>query len=188
VNVNILNYLPENRNNEEIGDSKWDLIHVSNVDDKIIKKLLDKLSVGVSEDFFISFESLLKIGERAKLQILSYLQEHKLDSFIREVLFIILQFIDGGDIDFPLIVRLYSPDFTVRAKTIFEIMDREQNNYFKFIIPLIEDPDDSVRFAVLKYFISQDLLTNPIIRNKLKARISKELNPIITEKIREIID
>lgn len=186
--MNFLDYLPENRKNEEFGDSNWDFIEVSNVNDKIIKVLLDKLSLGVSEDFFISFESLIKIGKKAKSQILSFIQTQNPNSFIRDLLYLILQYINEGDIDTPLIFHLYHPDFVIRAKSIKEIMDMEKDNYFKYIIPLIDDPDDSVRFQVLKYFISQELIPNPIIKNQLRKRLNKELNPIIINKIKEILN
>jgi hypothetical protein len=67
-------------------------------------------------------------------------------------------------------------------------MEMEQDNYFKYILPLIDDPDDSVRFQVLKYLISQELIQNPIIENQLRERLKKELNPIIINKIKEILN
>lgn len=186
--MKLLDYLPENRKNEEFGDSNWDFIEVSNVNDKIIKILLDKLSLGISEDFFISFESLMKIGKKAKSQILSFIKTQNPNSFIRDLLYLILQYINEGDIDTPLIFQLYHPDFVKRAKSIKDIMEMEKDNYFKYIIPLIDDPDDSVRFRVLKYLISQELIQNPIIENQLKERLKKELNPIIINKIKEILN
>lgn len=185
--MNILNYLPKNRNDEEVGVSNWDFIEISHVDDKIIKKLLDKLVLGISEDFFISFESIIKIGKKAKSEILGFIRRNKLDSFIRELLFLIIQYIDEGNIDTPLIFRLYHPDFVIRAKTIMEIMEMEENSYFKFIMPLIEDPDDSVRYAVLKFLISQNSKNNPLVFSSLKAHLKKELNPIIKTKIEEFL-
>ena len=40
----------------------WDVIEVSKVNDEIIKRLLNYLKSDISENFFISFESLLKLG------------------------------------------------------------------------------------------------------------------------------
>ena len=56
---------------KNLGDDKhfaesnnYDIIEVSKVNDKIIKKLLDYLKYDISDSFFISFESLLKLGNK----------------------------------------------------------------------------------------------------------------------------
>ena len=41
----ILNYIPNNENQEEINSTCWDIIEVSKVDDIIIKRLIKKLDL-----------------------------------------------------------------------------------------------------------------------------------------------
>ena len=57
-----MKYLGDDINNTD--NPNWDVIEVSKVNDKIIMKLLNYLKYDVSEKFFISFESLLKLGNR----------------------------------------------------------------------------------------------------------------------------
>ncbi|MFW9950220.1 MAG: hypothetical protein ACFFKA_08855, partial [Candidatus Thorarchaeota archaeon] len=56
--------------------------------------------------------------------------------------------------------------------------------YLKFLLPLLDDPDDSVRWSVIK-FLSQHI-ENPIIYSELKKHLNKELNPIISENLKEV--
>ncbi|KKL14318.1 hypothetical protein LCGC14_2516860, partial [marine sediment metagenome] len=54
---------------EEEESTNWDVIEISKVSDKNIRILIDNLKLDkaeLSDDFFISFESLLKIGNRAE--------------------------------------------------------------------------------------------------------------------------
>ncbi|MFX1287504.1 MAG: hypothetical protein ACFFFY_02945, partial [Promethearchaeota archaeon] len=65
----------------------------------------------------------------------------------------------------------------------------KQNNdvrYLKFLLPLLDDPDDSVRWSVIKY-LSQHI-DNPIIYSELKKHLNKELNPIILENLKEVFE
>ncbi|MFW9878964.1 MAG: hypothetical protein ACFFG0_38285, partial [Candidatus Thorarchaeota archaeon] len=69
-----MSYLRDNKIWEEEEDVQWDVIEISKVDDKIIRYLLDNLNLeksDLSDSFFISFESLLKIGKKAE-KILDY--------------------------------------------------------------------------------------------------------------------
>ena len=60
--------------------------------------------------------------------------------------------------------------------------------YMKFIIPLIEDPDDSVRWAAINYLINDKAnIKNPKAFQKLESRITVESNPIIRNKLVDIV-
>jgi len=181
-----VNYLPNNRKHKELDNSNWDIIEISKIDDKIIKKILNRLSLGISDDFFICFESLIKIGKKAKSAILSFIQENEIDSFIKDVLYYILRMIDKNQSYPSTLLKLYHPDFVVRARTIMEIEDSGKKEYLKYLIPLINDPDDSVRWALINLFISLELTENPIVKSKLQNHLNNELNPIISKKIKEI--
>ncbi len=182
------NSFTDKGNQEDLYDSSWQLIDISNVDDKIIKRLLYKLSLGISDDFFLSFESLIKIGKKAQKEILSFIKADSLDPFIKEILFFLLRLIDKEDIQYPLLMRLYNPDFIIRARTIMEIDERKRKKYFKYIIPLIDDPDDSVRWASLQLLISHDLIKkNPLIKEHLEEHLKTEKNQVIRDKIKELV-
>lgn len=175
-------------NQEDLYDSNWQLINISNVDDKIIKRLLNKLNFGICDDFFLSFESLVKIGEKAQKEIVSFMKSNDLDPFINEILIFLLNLINEEKVQKPLLIRLFNPDFITRAKTIMEIDERGKEDYFKYIIPLIEDPDDSVRWAVIQLLISHNLIQkNPIVEEHLREHMKSEKNEVIKEKIRELV-
>ena len=73
-----MSYLRDNKVWEEEEDLNWDVIEISKVDDKIIRYLLDNLKLDksdLSENFFIAFESLLKIGSKARNVFYSYIKE-----------------------------------------------------------------------------------------------------------------
>ncbi len=68
-------------------------------------------------------------------------------------------------------------------------MKIKQNNdtrYLKFLLPLLDDPDDSVRWSVIKFLVKHK--NNPIIFNELKNHLNKELNPIINSNLKEIFE
>lgn len=175
-------------NQEDLYDSNWQLINISNVDDKIIKRLLNKLSFGISDDFFLSFESLVKIGERAQKEIVSYMKSNDLDPFINEILIFLLNLNNEEEVQKPLLIRLFNPDFIMRAKTIMEIDDRGKEDYFKYVIPLIDDPDDSVRWAVIQLLTSHNLIQkNPVVEEHLREHMESEKNEVIKEKIKELV-
>ncbi|MBD3215733.1 MAG: hypothetical protein GF311_24185 [Candidatus Lokiarchaeota archaeon] len=182
-----MNYLPNNRNHAELDNPNWDIIEISKIDDKIIKKLLNKLSLGISDDFFICFESLMKIGEKAKPVIISHIKKNQIDHFVRDVLYFILNTIKNNNASPPLLPKLYNPDFIMRARTIMEIEESRKVDYLKFLLPLINDPDDSVRWALIKLLHSLELVNNPMVKTELEAHLSKEKNPIIIKKIKEMI-
>ena len=68
-------------------------------------------------------------------------------------------------------------------------MKIKQNNdtrYLKFLLPLLDDPDDSVRWSVIKFLAKHK--NNLIIFNELKNHLNKELNPIIYSNLKEIFE
>lgn len=182
-----VNYLPNNRSHTELDNPNWDVMEISKIDDEIIKKILDKLCSGISDDFFLCFESLIKIGDKAKSVIISFIQYNEVKPFIKDVLYLILNIIEKRQIDHALLLKLYHPDFVIRARTIMEIENSGKANYLKFMIPLIEDPDDSVRWALIKFLVSLKLINNPMVKDKLEDHLRDEKNPIIVKKIKEIL-
>ncbi|MBY8982779.1 MAG: HEAT repeat domain-containing protein [Candidatus Lokiarchaeota archaeon] len=183
-----MNYISNSRNQEDINSTCWDIIEVSKVNDIIIKNLIDKLNLGICDDFFISFESLIKLGKRAKSGIISYIENNGLDSFIKNVLVYILYYINHEEFDLPLVISLYHTDFIIRAKTIMRIEEDGIEPYLNFILPLINDPDDSVRWAVIKLLVTNNLIKNPLVREHLKDHLKQELNPIIKKNIMTFLD
>ena len=49
-------------------DINWDVIEISKVNNKIIKKLIKNIKQEISETFFISFESLIKISWKKNIK------------------------------------------------------------------------------------------------------------------------
>ena len=158
-----MNYLRDNKSWNEIEEENlnWETIKISKVNDKIIEMLLNNLKLDLSDDFFISFESLLKLGEKIESQIISILSEmDEIRDFKKHLFKFILDFIQNKKNNYYLVPQLFNPDFIVRARTIMKIESlNETQKYFKFILPLLSDPDDSVRYSALKTIKS--LLSDP---------------------------
>lgn len=176
-----MNYLGDNNNYDD--DGYWDIIEVSKVDDKIIKNLLNHLKDKISENFFISLESLLKIArkipESEVNNIINELDES--DLFKLEIFKFILSYIKEEVIEYHLLPQLYSPDFIMRAKIIMKIKEYDDKKYVKFLIPLLNDPDDSVRWSVIDYLCMHK--DDQIIYKNLKNHMKYELNSIILENL-----
>lgn len=168
--------------------NNWDVIEVSKVNDKIIRKLLNYLKYDISENFFISFESLLKLGNKvpeATIQnIINDLDQTH--SFKKDLFQFILKFVKNGTVEFHLLPQIYSPDFIVRARAVMKIKQNNDTRYLKFLLPLLDDPDDSVRWSVIKFLAKHK--NNPIIFNELKNHLNKELNPIIYENLKVLFE
>ncbi len=168
--------------------NNWDVVEVSKVNDKIIRKLLDYLKYDISDKFFISFESLLKLGnkipETTIKNIISELEQAH--NFKKELFQFILNFIKDDTVEYHLLPQIYSPDFIVRARAVMKIKENNDVRYLKFLLPLLDDPDDSVRWSAIK-FLSQHI-DNPIIHYELKKHLNKELNPIISENLKEVFE
>ena len=177
----IVNYLGDNNNYDD--DGYWDIIEVSKVDDKIIKSLLNHLKDNISENFFISFESLLKVARKIpELEIKNIINGlDESDLFKLEIFKFILSYIKEEIIEYHLLPQLYSPDFIMRAKIIMKIKEYDDKKYIKFLIPLLNDPDDSVRWSVIDYLSMHK--DDKIIYDNLKNHMNYELNPIILENL-----
>ncbi|MFW9952220.1 MAG: HEAT repeat domain-containing protein, partial [Candidatus Thorarchaeota archaeon] len=179
--VNVSNF-KENYQFKEIDE--WDVIKISQVNDKIIKRLLYYLKSDISENFFISFESLLKLGNKVpETMIKNILNElNKTDDFKRELFEFILNFTQESTVEYHLLPELYNPDFIVRARAIMKIEVNNDVKYLKFLLPLLDDPDDSVRYKAIKFLVIHK--ENPIIFKHLKDHLEKELNPIIFDTLK----
>lgn len=184
-----MSYLRDNKIWEEEEDLNWDVIEISKVDDKIIRILLDEMKLEsdlISDNFFIAFESLLKIGKKAENAIDQYILEtSKIHNFKLDVFNYLLNFIKDNNLEYLLVPQLYHPEFTTRARTIFKIQQKGDIKYLKFILPLLNDPDDSVRWAVIRFLETYGLVKNPIVFKELKKFVESESNPVIREKLRE---
>jgi len=169
-------------------NDNWDVIEISKVNDKIIKRLLNYLKSEISENFFISFESLLKLGKKIpKTTINNILDElDKSDDFKKEIFKFILDFTQNSTVEYHLLPQLYNPDFILRARAIMKIEVNNDKRYIKFLLPLLEDPDDSVRYKTMK-FLSK-FKDNSTIYKHLKAHLDKELNPIIFNTLKEKLE
>lgn len=144
--------------------------------------------MGLSEDFFISLESLCTLGKRAKSAIETQYNHMDDDHIFRKEIFnFLLNYIDDNIENLPL-EQLYHPDFTIRANTIMQLEKEDSLKYLNLILPLVNDPDDSVRYAVLKLIDSLNQKNNPTIYKKLKNRIKIESNQVIQNKIKNILE
>jgi len=177
-----------------LGDNKpikdydnWDLIEVSKVNDKIIRKLLNYLKYDISENFFISFESLLKLGSKVPQSTIKNLLDklEKTHEFKKELFRFILKFTEDGIVEYHLLPELYNPDFIIRAKAVMKITEYNDIRYIKFLLPLLEDPDDSVRWSVIRFLSNHK--ENSTIRSELQDHLNKELNPVIYENLKRIL-
>ena len=174
----------------EFNKSNYKILKVSKVDDKIIKRLIDNLKLDLSDNFFLSFESLIKLGKKAESALESVI--HDIDDhhqFKKEVFKLLLNFIKNNEIENPLLLRLYHPDFIVRANALMQIKKNDALKNLNIVLPLISDPDDSVRWAVMRLLDSfdQSETQNPIIVKKLNKQVDIEPNPVIQKKIKKIL-
>ncbi|MEJ2276870.1 MAG: HEAT repeat domain-containing protein [Candidatus Lokiarchaeota archaeon] len=172
---------------EGFEDSNWHLIELSKVNDKIISDLVKNINSEISEEFFISFESLIKISKEKTHLIKSAVDRIKETEDFREIILNYLLKSYNDSIDDKIILKLYNHDFIVRARTIMELTESRNLDYIKFILPLLNDPDDSVRWAVLKFIIENNLCENENIIKKLIERKKCEGNLIIKRKIQSIL-
>ena len=186
-----MSYLRDNKAWEEEDHINWDVVKISKVDDKIIRRLINNLNLHtpiLSQNFFISFESLLKLGKKIEPVLNTYIQETtEIHNFKVDIFNFILDFVKNNTLKYVLVPQLYHPDFVTRARTILKLELACDMNYLKFILPLFNDPDDSVRWAVIRFLNTHiHLIKNPIVNKELKCHIQKELNPVIKEKMIEL--
>ena len=179
-----MNYLGDNNNYDDEGN--WDVIQVSKISDKIIKRLLDYLKSGISDSFFISLESVLKLGNKIpESEIRQTIELFTLDDYKKDLFKFILDFINQETIEHHLLPQLYSPDFITRARTIMKIKENDDKKYLKFLLPLINDPDDSVRWSVIDYLVKYQQESE--INSELRNHLENELNPIIYDNLKSIL-
>jgi len=109
----------------------------------------------------------------------------KTHNFKKEVFQFILKFSKDGLVQYHLLPQLFNPDFIVRARAVMKITEHDDIKYIKFLLPLLDDPDDSVRWSVIK-FLSRHV-GNPIIHSELSIHLDKELNPVIYDNLKTIL-
>ena len=186
-----MSYLRDNKIWEDEDNINWDIIKISKVDDKIIQRLINNLMLhtsDLSENFFISFESLLKLGKKIEPVLDSFIKETtEIHNFKVDIFNFILDFVKNNTLKYILVPQLYHPDFITRARTILKLELTTDLNYLNFILPLLNDPDDSVRWAVIRFLNTHmHLLKNPLVYKELKSHIEIELNPVIKERMVEL--
>ena len=180
---NFKNRLRWNKND----DKNWEVIEVSKVTNKIIKQLVKNLELELSDNFFISFESILKIGKRVKPFLEAIIKNLSEENWRFPLFEFILNYINHKEFENPLIIQLYHSDFIVRARAIMQAELSGKSSIAKYILPLMDDPDDSVRWAAINYFINSNQLKNLKVKKKIESRRDVELNSIIQEKLIKII-
>jgi hypothetical protein len=183
-----LNYLRNNKKEEFLSNLQWEEVKVSNVNQKTIKKLvLNLLNLEISDDFFLSIESLIRLGKKPISIIRNILDNHIEKNFRTNLLNYIIKYAEMR-IENNVILQLYNTDFVIRARTIMFLEENEFEKYIEFLLPLLEDPDDSVRWALIKLIRNKDLYKRINIRNKIENLLENEVNPIIREKIKQILE
>ena len=187
-----MSYLRDNKSWEEEDNINWDVVEISKVDDKIIQRLINNLklhSSDLSQNFFISFESLLKLGKKIEPVLDSFIKETtEIHHFKVDIFNFIMDFVKNNTLKHALVPHLYHPDFVTRARTLLKLELVGDINYLNFILPLLNDPDDSVRWAVIRFLnTNTHHLKNPLVYQELKSHIEIELNPIIKAKIVELL-
>jgi spore coat polysaccharide biosynthesis protein SpsF (cytidylyltransferase family) len=185
-----VNYLGDNKNwnEDEEENLNWERIEVSRVDDKIIEKLLNNLKTNISDDFFISFESLLKLGKKIEFHIKAVIDKLPENLELSKDLFeFVLNHIENKNLEYVLVPQLFHPDFITRARAIMTIDKLNDLKYLKFIVPLIEDPDASVRWTVINLLINNNQIKDPLIHKKLKNHMVNESNEVILERLKRLL-
>lgn len=169
-------------------EENWQLIELSKINDKIIQSLLYKLKTKLSEDVFISLESLFKIGQRAISLVKKFLIQHS-ESKVYHIALIrlLLQYLQEKPVN-PRLFKLYHPDFVIRAKAIMEISKKDILDNLALMLPILNDPDDSVRYAMIKTLLNYELMSHNKIIPHLKKHYKRESNSVIKRKIRRFLE
>ena len=175
-------------NNRNLEDENWKFIAVNKINDKIIRDLVQNLQKNISDDFYISIESLIKLGKKAESELKATLDKLE-ETFVfkKNILNALLNNIEDKDIERNKLLQLYHTDFTIRANTILQIEQTKSLNYLPYLLPLIEDPDDSVRWALINSLVRLSLIKVPEVLSKLKIRLERESNQVIKRKLSSII-
>ena len=183
-----MNFIRNNGNLTEEDNANWGVIEISKITNRIIDKLINNLTSGLSDDFFISFESLIKIGKKAEPVLEVVLNDNTEMLTFQKLLFkFALNLIQNDEVENPLVLQLYDPDFITRARAIMQIADSMDLSYIKYVLPLAEDPDDSVRWAAINFFIKTEQLNEPLVYKKLTLQMKKESNSVIQKKLADVL-
>ena len=183
-----MRYLHSNNpwNDEELN---YDLIEISKIDQEIIQKLVKNIiNQPLSDEFYLSFESLLKIGSKAENFVktgLKKLKQHQL--FREEILNLVLEGIASQQTDLNIISKLYHPDFLIRSETIRHLEKEDLRKYLRYILPLLKDKDDAVRWAIINQLFKNDLHKKEKISSFLKEHSKRETNPVIKAKLEKCL-
>ena len=183
-----MNFIRNNGNLTEEDNANWGVIEISKITNRIIDKLINNLTSGLSDDFFISFESLIKIGKKAEPVLETVTNDNtEMLTFQKDLLKFALNLIQNDEVENPLVLQLYNPDFIARARAIMQIADSMDFSYIKYVLPLVEDPDDSVRWAAINFFIKIEQLNEPLVYKKLTLQMKKESNSVIQKKLADVL-
>ena len=184
-----MNFIRNHGNLTEEDNANWGVIEVSKITNKIIESLINNLKSELSEDFFISFDSLIKIGKKAEPVVKDVLEnkEEKLE-FRKDLFKFFLNFFQNDEFENPLVFQLYNPDFIALARAIMQIEEAGDLSYLKYVLPLVEDPDDSVRWAAINFFINMEKLDDPIVYKKLTTQMEKESNSVIRNRLYDLLE
>ena len=184
-----MNFIRNDGNLTEEDNAKWGVIEVSKITNKIIESLIDNLKSELSEDFFISFDSLIKIGKKAEPVLKAILENNgEILNFRKDLFKFFLNFFQNDEVENPLVFQLYNSDFIARARAIMQIEEAGDLSYLKYVLPLVEDPDDSVRWAAINFLINMKQLEDPIVYKKLAIQMRKESNSVIHKKLTETLE
>lgn len=165
----------------------WETIKVSDITDENIIALIDTLKQDLNENFFIAFNSLEKLGKKAQKILQSEIKDLEKGNWKINIFKHLIFRSNIYGTTQSLISQLYSPDFIQRARAIMIATERSWgSDFFDYILPLLDDPDDSVRWAVLNYLSNNNKNKEKKARKNLKKRYKIEKNKIIKKKIGEL--
>lgn len=176
------------KNSLPIGEkTSWDTVKLSDVTVENIVALINTLKQEICENFFIAFSSLEKVGKRAQKALKSEIKKLKKEDWRIKIFEYLINHPTIKDNPHHLISQLYSPDFIHRARAVMIATECSWGSeYFEYILPLLEDPDDSVRWAVLNYVSTNINKSEKTARRMLRKRCKIEKNNIIKKRMGEL--
>lgn len=179
-----------NKNSLSVGNTiNWDMVKLSEVTLENIKALAHNLTLEVSENYYISFNSLEKVGLKAQKALKSTLKSLKKNDWRKMIINYLVNSPKDSIITSPLVSHLYHPDFIKRAQAIIIATELSGSiDYFDYILPLLDDPDDSVRWAVLNFIESKKIYKSTLVQEKLRGRSKLEKNEIVLSKISKFLE
>ena len=131
---------------------------------------------------------MVKIGKKAEPMVKAVINNRTEGLGFQIDLFkFALNIMQSNEVEDSLVLQLYNPDFIARARAIMQIEDAKELNYLKYVLPLVEDPDDSVRWAAINFLINRENLNDPIVYEKLISQMDRESNTIIQKKLKDVL-